>query len=131
MNSISINNMELLRMNNRNNWISKTLPKLRHRALNLATIINVPTQDFLNLIKILKSEGWDIVDNYYNCGISDHYSKIKLKHRYNSAKLTLEWNNKEGGRIEGAEGVVRNIAYSHNFVAADARRWVQKDSLAS
>ena len=111
------------------NWISRTLPKLRNNVLGLATIRDIPTQKFLDLTKSLKSEGWVIVDNYYNGGVIYHQSKIKL--RRNSSKLTLEWNNKDGGHIEGADEVIRNIARTHDFIAVTDRHWVQKDSFAA
>jgi hypothetical protein len=123
--------MELLRMIKRGNWISRNLPKLRYQALNLSTISDIPTEKFLGLVKSLKSEDWDIVDNYYNGGILYHQSRIKLKHRHNSAKLNLEWNNKEGGRIEGADEIIRNIARTHGFIATNDRHWAQKDSFVA
>jgi hypothetical protein len=121
--------MELLRMIKKGTWISRNLPKLRNNVLGLATIKDIPTEKFLDLIKSLKSEGWDIVDNYYNGGILYHQSKIKLKR--NSCKLTLEWNNRDGGNIEGADEVIRNIARTHGFVAVNDQRWTQKDSFAA
>jgi hypothetical protein len=121
--------MELLRMIKKGNWISRTLSKLRNNVLGLANIREIPTQKFLDLTKSLKSEGWNVVDNYYNGGVLYHQSKIKL--RRNSSKLTLEWNNREGGNIEGADEVIRNIARTHGFVAVNDRHWAQKSNFVA
>jgi len=111
------------------NWISRTLPKLRNNLFGLATIKDIRTEEFLNLTKSLKSEGWDIVDNYYKGGVLNHQSKIKLKR--NSSKLTLKWNNKDGGQIEGSEEIIRKIARTHGFVAVNDQHWTQKSSFAA
>ena len=124
-----MDNMELLRMIKKGTWISRNFPKLRNSILGLATIRDIPTEKFLNLTKALKSEGWDIVDNYYNGGVFYHQSKIKLER--NSSKLILEWNNKDGGYIEGADEVIRNIARIHGFVAVNDRQWAQKDNFVA
>ena len=110
-------------------WISRNLPKLRNNALGLATIQDIPTEKFVDLIKSLKSEGWDIVGNYYNGGVIYHQSKIKLKR--SSSKLTLEWNSKDGGHIEGADEVIRKIARTYDFVAVNDRHWAQKDNFVA
>ncbi len=109
----------------RGTWISRKLPKLRLRALGMATIKDIPTAEFVSLIKSLKSEGWCIADEYYNGGVLDHYSKIKLTR--NSSKLSLEWDNKQGGSIEGAEVHVHKIARSHGYKTVDKGHWLQKD----
>ena len=111
------------------NWILRSLPKLRYRALGLASIKDIPTLEFISLIKTLKSKGWHIADEYYSGGVLDHYSKIKLER--NSIKLNLEWDNKDGGSIEGAEEHVRKIANTHGFTTVDKRHWLYRSRFAA
>ena len=113
----------------RGTWISRKLPKLRLRALGKATIKDIPTAEFVSLIKSLKSEGWRIADEYYSGGVLDHYSKIKLER--NAIKLNLEWDNKDGGSIEGAEEHVRKIASTHGFTTVDKRHWLYRSRFAA
>ena len=110
----------------RGNWISRTFTKARSRALGNAVIRGIPTLEHIDLIKSHKSAGWKVVDDYYNGGITAHYSKIKL--RKDSNELTFEWNNKDGGSIEGAEALIHNIALSHGFAAVDKNHQAKNDS---
>lgn len=113
----------------KSNWILRTLPKLRINALGLATIKDIPTLEFISLIKTLKAKGWHIADEYYSGGVLDHYSKIKLKR--NSSKLSLEWNNKDGGRIEGADEIIRDIASKYGFDAVKDQYSAQENNCAA
>ena len=113
----------------KSNWILRTLPKLRYRALGLASIKDIPTLEFISLIKTLKAKGWHIADEYYNGGVLYHHSKIKLKR--NSSKLVLEWDNKDGGRIEGANEIIRDIASKYGFDAVKDQHSAQEISLAA
>jgi hypothetical protein len=121
--------MELLRMIKKSNWILRTLPKLRINALGLATIKDIPTLEFISLIKTLKAKGWHIADEYYSGGVLDHYSKIKLKR--NSSKLSLEWNNKDGGRIEGADEIIREITFNNRCDAVKDQYSAQENNCAA
>jgi hypothetical protein len=121
--------MELLRMIKINTWTSRVHSKLDFYAVDRSIIRDIPTQKYIAILKSLKSEGWNIVDIYYNDGLSLHHSKIKLKN--NSNELTLEWRKKYGGSIEGADQSIREIAVTHGFIATDDRHCAQKNRNSS
>lgn len=108
-----------------NTWISRAHPKLDFYAVDRSIIRDIPTQKYIAILKSLKSEGWNIVDIYYNDGLSLHHSKIKLKN--NSNQLTLEWRKKYGGSIEGTDQSIREIAVTYGLITNDDRHYVQKD----
>lgn len=116
-------------MTKRGTLFSRAFPKLRLHLLGLAIIRDIPTMEFLNLIKSLKSEGWHISDKYYNGEVLYHYAKFDLQN--SRGKLTLEWDNKDNGSIEGDGELIREVASNHGFIPVDNRHWVRKESCAA
>jgi hypothetical protein len=108
--------------------IRRAFSKLRFRILGLATIKGIPTYEFRDLIKTLKNEGWYVSYEYYGSDAWVHYGQVKLRHGLR--RLTLEWDDKTGGSIEGAGDLIRGIAYTKGYTAIDQSRWAE-DSLGA
>ena len=115
--------MELLWMKKRN-FICRAFYKLRFRLLGLATIKAIPTYEFRDLIKTLKSEGWYVTYEYFGEDAWVHYGQVKL--RRDLRRLTLEWDDKTGGSIEGAGDLIRGIAYTKGYKAVYQWRWAEE-----
>lgn len=116
-------------MTKRGTLFSRAFPNLRLRLLDHAIIRGIPTIEFMALIKTLKSEGWSVTDEFYDEGVIARYAKIDLQN--SKGKLTLEWDNKDDGSIEGDGELIREVASSHGFISVDNRHWARKDSWAA
>jgi hypothetical protein len=105
-------------------FICRAFSKLRFRVLGLATIKGIPTYEFRDLIKTLKSEGWYVTYEYYGSDAWVHYGQVKLRH--DLRRLNLEWDDKTGGSIEGAGDLIRGIAYTKGYKSVDQWRWAEE-----
>ena len=108
---------------------SRVFPNLRLRLLNLAIIKNIPTTEFETLIKSLNAEGWYVKDEFYDFGVINQRAKIDLQK--NRGSLTLEWDNKNNGSIEGDGELIREVACNHGFTPIDNRHWIREDDFAA
>ena len=106
------------------NFLSSAYCHLRFHLMGLATIKGIPTYEFMDLIKTLKSEGWYVTYEYYGEDAWVHYAQVKLRH--DLRRLTLEWDDKTGGSIEGAGDLIRGIAYTKGYKAVYEWRWARK-----
>ena len=106
------------------NFLSSAYCHLRFRLMGLATIKGIPTYEFRDLITTLKSEGWYVTYEYYGEDAWVHYAQVKLRH--DLRRLTLEWDDKTGGSIEGAGDLIRGIAYTKGYKAVNEWRWASK-----
>lgn len=106
------------------NFLSSAYCHLRFHLMGLATIKGIPTYEFMDLIKTLKSEGWYVTYEYYGEDAWVHYAQVRLRH--DLRRLTLEWDDKTGGSIEGAGDLVRGIAYTKGYEAINEWRWARK-----
>jgi len=104
----------------------RTLAKIRFRLLGLATIKDIPTDRFNDLIGQLMASGWRCTSEYSGFDAWIDYGKIKLrKGRY---KLTLEWDNWTEGSVEGPRNVVEDIAREHQLSVSNEWRWSEYDN---
>lgn len=87
--------------------------KLRLKALGLATIKDIPTEQFNSLIESLISSGWHKTYVYDGFDAWIDYGKVKL--RKGGAKLNCEWDNWMEGSIEGPASIIRELADRHGL----------------
>src|SRR5690242_18310083 len=88
-------------------WL-RAVAKLRFRALGLATINNIPTEQFDRLAKQLVDQGWRKTSEYDGFDAWIDYGRIRL--RKDRVRLTFEWDNWTEGSIEGPRTVVESLA---------------------
>ena len=81
------------------NFISSAYCHLRFHLMGLATIKGIPTYEFRDLIKTLKSEGWYVTYEYYGEDAWVHYAQVKLRH--DLRRLTLEWMIRPAAALRG------------------------------
>lgn len=86
----------------------RALHKLRFRLLGLATIKDIQTAQFNQLIQDLKSNGWRSTYQYQGFDAWIDYGCIKLRKR--GETLKLEWDNWTEGSVEGRRAVIEKVA---------------------
>lgn len=86
---------------------------LRFKALGLATIRDIPTEQFNSLLKSLTGSGWRETYVYDGFDAWIDYGQVKLKK--NRVRLNCEWDNWTEGSIEGPESIIREIATRHGL----------------
>lgn len=94
---------------------------LRFRLLGLATINDIPTEQFNALIESLLQSGWRKTYSYDGFDAWIDYGKVKL--RKGRVKLTFEWDNWTEGSIEGPRSVLDDIAGRHGLSVSNEWRW--------
>jgi hypothetical protein len=112
----------------RDNLFSRAFCKLRFHVLGLSTIKGIPTYEFRDLIKALKSEGWYVTYEYFGDDAWVSYAQVKLRH--DLRRLNLEWDDKTGGSIEGEADLIRGIAYTKGYKAVNQWRWADDSWMA-
>ena len=105
-------------------WL-RALGKLRFRALGLATIKDIRTEQFNHLAKQLVAGGWRKTSEYEGFDAWIDYGRIRM--RKNAVRLTLEWDNWTEGSIEGPRTVVENIAREASLCVSYEWRWAEYD----
>lgn len=93
------------------NAIAKTLrffSKLRFKILGYATINDIPTDQFNQIIESLVSSVWKKTYVYGRFDAWIDYGKVKLKGH--GCRLTFEWNNWTEGSIEGQVNEIDKLA---------------------
>ena len=101
------------------------IPKARFRLLGLATIKDIPTEQFNEIIKLLAEDGWTLASEYSGHDAWIDYGRVKL--RKNRHRLKFEWDNWTEGSIEGKPDVLGEIASRHGLKATDEWRWSEYD----
>ena len=87
--------------------------KFKNKIIGYATIKDVPTDQFNQIIKALSSSGWNKTYEYAGIDAWIDYGKIKLKN--NGCKLVFEWDNWTQGRIEGPTKAIERLAKEYNL----------------
>ena len=103
----------------------RSLAKLKFRLLGLATIKDIPTDKFKDIIMSLRKEGWKKTYEYKGFDAWIDYGKIKLKK--NGLKLVFEWDNWTEGSIEGQPTVLEAIAHECDCEVINEWRWSEYD----
>lgn len=105
-------------------WL-RTLAKLRFRALGLATIKDIPTDQFNQLARRLVAAGWRKTSDYDGFDAWIDYGRIRM--RKAGVRLTLEWDNWTEGSIEGPRIAVESIARELAMNVSYEWRWAEYD----
>ncbi len=111
-------------------WLARLLrglSKLRFRILRLATIKDIPTERFNQLVRHLIASGWRKRSEYSGHDAWIDYGRIRL--RRGRTRLTLEWDNWTEGSIEGPRRVIAAIAEKNDLPVTDEWRWSEYDDL--
>ncbi len=87
--------------------------KWRCRFLNLATITDIPTDEFNALTQQLLASGWEKTSEYEGPDAWIDYGRIKL--RKDGARLNLEWDNWTEGSLEGPRSIIESIAHGAGY----------------
>lgn len=106
--------------------IIRFFPKLRFKLLNLATVKDIPTDRFNQLIKELISDGWKKTYEYSGFDAWIDYGNVKLKK--GNMKLTCEWDNWTEGSIEGPHSFIEEFAKKKKLLIINEWRWSEYDN---
>ena len=102
-------------------WFSK----FRFRLLGLATIKDIPTEQFNDILLSLIEEQWIKIYEYTGFDAWVDYGCIKL--RKDGQRLKFEWDNWTEGSIEGSPQVLGKIASDNNLQMINEWRWSEHD----
>jgi hypothetical protein len=97
-------------------WLARLLramAKARFRALGLATIKDIPTDELRVLVAALRQQGWRKTGEYDGFDAWIDYGRLTL--RRGLRKLTVEWDNWTEGSIEGPRSAIETIAHDHRL----------------
>jgi len=101
--------------------ILRKFAKLRFKVLGYATIKDIPTDQFNQIIKTLTSSGWKQTYVYEGVDAWIDYGKVKLKGVKH--QLTFEWDNWTEGSIEGPSKEIHKLAISNQLKVSKQWRW--------
>lgn len=99
--------------------------KARFKALRLATIKDIPTDQFNALIDRFRSEGWRKKYEYKGFDAWIDYGCVKL--RRDSIVIKFEWDNWTEGSVEGPQEVIGDLAREIGFEITPEWRWSEYD----
>lgn len=100
--------------------------KLKFKILGYATIKDIPTDQFNDLIKRKIDNGWKKTYTYDGFDAWIDYGKVKLKK--DGINLTFEWDNWTEGSVEGPARKIKELATQNNFTVSNKWRWSEYDS---
>ena len=103
----------------------RSISKLRFRLLGLATIKDIPTDQFNQIIRGLIDEGWAKTYEYSGFDAWIDYGCVKL--RKDRKNLKFEWDNWTEGSIEGEPRLLEEIAADNSLSVIDEWRWSEYD----
>lgn len=103
----------------------RTYAKLRFKLLGLATITDIPTDQFNCLLESLLRSCWRKTGGYGGFDAWIDYGRVRLKK--DGVKLKCEWDNWTEGSIEGPKSVIQSIAEHHGLTVSDQWRWSEHD----
>lgn len=103
----------------------RLFPKARFRLLGLATIKDIPTDQFNQIIRGLIDEGWVKTYEYSGFDAWIDYGCVKLRKR--RQKLKFEWDNWTEGSVEGRPQVLDGIAADNKLSVVREWRWAEYD----
>jgi hypothetical protein len=101
---------------------SKAVFSLRNRA----TILDIPTDRFNDIIKQLKLDGWKQTFEYSGFDAWIDYGAIRLKK--NRLTLFFEWDNWTEGSIEGPRDFIEHFAKNNSMPVSYRWRWSEYDN---
>ena len=94
---------------------------MRFKIFGLATIIDIPTEEFNSLTEDFISNGWVKKSEYAGFDAWIDYGFMKLKK--NSIVLKFEWDIYGEGSIEGPINTITKIAKEFGYSVHSANRW--------
>jgi len=103
----------------------RAIYKLRFKLLGLATIKDIPTDEFRNLVLELRSKGWFKTYEYSGFDAWIDYGKITLRRKL--YKITCEWDNWSEGSLEGPKTIIQEIANDKKLEVTYEWRWSEYD----
>ena len=106
--------------------IVRYFSKLRFKILGLATIKDIPTDQFNSIIETMILAGWEKTYEYSGFDAWVDYAKVKLKK--NGTRLLFEWDNWTEGSIEGPLRNIEEIASTYCFKVSHEWRWAEYDN---
>lgn len=95
--------------------------KLKFKALGLATITDISTEQFNSLLESLIDSGWRKTYVYDGFDAWIDYGQVKLGK--DGAQLNCEWDNWTEGSVEGPASIIRDIASRHGLPVSNEWRW--------
>ena len=101
--------------------ILRSYAKLRFKILGHATIKEIPTDQFNQLIESLISSGWKKTYVYNGFDAWIDYGKVKLKN--NGCRLSFEWDNWTEGSVEGPIQEIQKLAIKNDLKVSNEWRW--------
>ena len=104
---------------------TRALAKLRFKVLGLATIKNIPTDQFHSLIKTMIRDGWQKQSEYTGFDAWIDYGRVKI--RRGRTCLKFEWDNWTEGSIEGPLSTIESIAKTAGLPVTNEWRWSEYD----
>jgi hypothetical protein len=105
--------------------VLRAFSKWRFRILGLATIRDIPTDQFNALAQQLIATGWKKTYEYTGFDAWIDYGRIKL--RKDGSKLNLEWDNWTEGSVEGPRSIIEAIAKDAGYPVSHEWRWSEYD----
>jgi hypothetical protein len=94
---------------------------VRFRLLGHASILDIPTAQFRDLIEALTRQGWRKTYEYDGFDAWIDYGKVVLKR--GGTALIFEWDNWTEGGIEGPRVALEALADGSSLVVSDRWRW--------
>ena len=104
----------------------RSISKAVFRLRNHATILDIPTEHFNNILKRLKSEGWKQTYEYSGFDAWIDYGAVRL--RKNAITLFFEWDNWTEGSIEGPRNFIEGFAKNNSMSVSYKWRWSEYDN---
>jgi hypothetical protein len=101
--------------------VSRACARARFRLLGHASILDIPTLQFNDLLDALIKQGWRKTYEYDGFDAWIDYGKVVLKK--DGTALTFEWDNWTEGGIEGPKVALEAIAVERGLVVSDRWRW--------
>ncbi|MCY7297048.1 hypothetical protein [Alteromonas sp. a30] len=105
--------------------VLRACSKLRFKILGHATIKDIPTDQFNEIIESLISSGWKKIYVYDGFDAWIDYGKVKLQCA--DCKLIFEWDNWTEGSVEGPAKVIEDLATTNKLDAINEWRWAEYD----
>ncbi len=99
--------------------------KLRFRLLGLATIKDIPTARFPEIIDSMTRNGWSKTGEYEGLDAWIDYAQIKMQK--GGVRLKFEWDNRTEGSIEGPRDMIEEMGRRYGLAVTHKWRWSEYD----
>jgi len=110
------------------NWLATVVrgfTKWQFKMRGLASITDIPTDRFNQLLSALQADGWEKTYEYAGFDAWIDYGCIRLKKK--GTKLKFEWDNWDEGSVEGPADAVQHLASQFGFQTSPEWRWSSWD----